>query len=126
MSAQIAAATWSLARYGLVQRSPDSRPARNGSTNRLIDVWPIRSANAGMQKKSLIWRLVHTGLLSGGMSALVALIVTIVNTGLDGALGGRWLVAWSLAYPVAWFAALIWGPSARMLTNWLLGSESKS
>lgn len=79
-----------------------------------------------MQKKSLIWRLVHTGLLSGGMSALVALIVTIVNTGLDGALGGRWLVAWSLAYPVAWFAALIWGPSARMLTNWLLGSESKS
>lgn len=79
-----------------------------------------------MEKKSLIWRLVHTGLLSGGMSALVALIVTIVNTGIDVGLGQRWLVAWTLAYPVAWFAALIWGPSARMLTNWLLGTGSKS
>ncbi|MEM7458235.1 MAG: DUF2798 domain-containing protein [Pseudomonadota bacterium] len=79
-----------------------------------------------MEKKSLIWRLVHTGLLSGGMSALVALIVTIVNTGIDAGLGERWLVAWTLAYPVAWFAALIWGPSARMLTNWLLGTGSKS
>jgi len=79
-----------------------------------------------MEKKSLTWRLIHTGLLSGGMSALVALIVTIVNTGLDGGLGGRWLIAWSLAYPVAWFAALIWGPSARMLTNWLLGTAPKS
>lgn len=33
-------------------------------------------------------------------------------------LGERWRVAR--------FAALIWGPSARMLTNRLLGAESKS
>lgn len=79
-----------------------------------------------MEKTSLTWRLVHTGLLSGGMSALVALIVTIVNTGFDGGLGKRWLLAWALAYPVAWFAALIWGPSARMLTNWLLRTAPKS
>lgn len=79
-----------------------------------------------MKEKSILWRLVHTGLLSGGMSALVALIVTIVNTGIYAGLGQRWLVAWCLAYPVAWFAALIWGPSARMLTNWLLGPGSKS
>lgn len=79
-----------------------------------------------MEKKSLAWRLVHTGLLSGGMSALVALIVTIVNTGFEGALGERWLIAWSLAYPVAWFAALLWGPSARMLTNWLFRTAPKS
>ena len=78
------------------------------------------------QPKSLLWRLLHAGLLSGGMSALVALIVTMVNTGIDGGLGKRWLVAWSLAYPVAWFAALIWGPSARKLTNWLTGTDRKS
>ncbi|MHA7898814.1 MAG: DUF2798 domain-containing protein [Henriciella sp.] len=79
-----------------------------------------------MPTRPLLWRLVHTGLLSGGMSALVALIVTIVNTGIDGGLFARWLIAWCLAYPVAWFAALVWGPSARMLTNWLLGTDRKS
>lgn len=79
-----------------------------------------------MEKTPLTWRLVHTGLLSGGMSALVALIVTIVNTGFDGGLGARWLIAWCLAYPVAWFAALIWGPGARWLTSRLLGTAPKS
>lgn len=79
-----------------------------------------------MENKTLFWRLLYTALLSGGMSALVALIVTIVNTGIDWDLGQRWFVAWCLAYPVAWFAALIWGPSARKLTNWMLGSTSKS
>ena len=75
---------------------------------------------------SIIWRLIHTGLLSGGMSALVALIVTIVNTGNEDGLAMRWLIAWSLAYPVAWFAALIWGPSARLLTIWLTGTDRNS
>ena len=79
-----------------------------------------------MQNSTLIWRLVHTGLLSGGMSALVAFIVTLINTGWDGGLFGRWLVAWCLAYPVAWFAALIWGPSAQRLTNWMDGPRRKS
>ena len=79
-----------------------------------------------MTEKTWLWKLVHTGLLSGGMSALVALIVTIVNTGLDGGLGARWFFAWLLAYPVAWFAALIWGPSARMLTNRLVTRDPKS
>ena len=79
-----------------------------------------------LKPNSLVWRLIHTGLLSGGMSALVALIVTMVNTGIDRGLGGRWLFAWCLAYPVAWFAALIWGPSARKLTNWLTGTDRKS
>jgi hypothetical protein len=79
-----------------------------------------------VEPKSLLWRLTHTGLLSGGMSALVALIVTMVNTGVEIGLGKRWLVAWCLAYPVAWFAALIWGPSARKLTNWLTATDRNS
>ncbi|MEO0607962.1 MAG: DUF2798 domain-containing protein [Pseudomonadota bacterium] len=79
-----------------------------------------------MTGKSFLWTLVHTGLLSGGMSALVALIVTMVNTGLADGLFERWLVAWCLAYPVAWFAALVWGPSARWLTDRLVGTGRKS
>lgn len=79
-----------------------------------------------MQNPTLIWRLVHTGLLSGGMSALVAFVVTLINTGWDNGLYGRWLIALCLAYPVAWFAALVWGPSARWLTNRLVGTPPKS
>lgn len=79
-----------------------------------------------MKPKSLLWRLIHTGLLSGGMSALVALIVTIVNTGANSGLAGRWFIAWSLAYPVAWFAALIWGPGARILADWLTRTDRNS
>lgn len=79
-----------------------------------------------MRQDSKLWRLVHTGLLSGGMSALVAFIVTLINTGFDAGLFQRWLIAWCLAYPVAWFAALIWGPSARRLTNWLLRTDRNS
>ena len=86
----------------------------------------VPNATMTSKRNSLVWRLIHTGLLSGGMSALVAFIVTMVNTGIDDGLGGRCFVAWCLAYPVAWFAALIWGPSARKLTNWLTGTDRKS
>lgn len=79
-----------------------------------------------MKQTSWLWRFIHAGLLSGGMSALVAFIVTLINTGFDGGLFRRWLIAWCLAYPVAWFAALIWGPSARKLTNWLLQTNRNS
>ena len=74
-----------------------------------------------MNRKQTIWKLVHTGFLSAGMSGLVAFIVTLINTGLDSDLIGRWLIAWSLAFPVAWFAALLWGPGARWLTERMLG-----
>jgi len=54
------------------------------------------------------------------------LIVTIINTGIDQNLGGRWFLAWCIAFPVAWAAALVWGPSARKLTDWILGTARKS
>ncbi|MEL6861471.1 MAG: DUF2798 domain-containing protein [Pseudomonadota bacterium] len=79
-----------------------------------------------MTNKSLFWKLVHTGLLTCGISALVALIVTIVNTGIDRGLAERWFWAWMLAYPVAWIAALLWAPSAQKLTNWLFDRARKS
>ena len=61
------------------------------------------------------WRFVHSGIMAAGMSALVALAVTAINTGVDAGLFARWLRAWSLALPVAWLAAIGWGPMAWRL-----------
>ncbi len=55
------------------------------------------------------------GLLTTGMSAFVALVVTIVNTGVDRALLARWLLAWLLAWPAAIVAAYGWRPIAWRL-----------
>ena len=61
------------------------------------------------------WQIVYSGILSAGMSGLVALIVTLINTGPYDGVILRWLTAWGLAFPVAWSAALVWGPAARRL-----------
>lgn len=50
--------------------------------------------------------------LATGMSAFVAAVVTCINTGFDGALGWRWLQAWSLAWPAAVAAAYLLRPLA--------------
>ena len=46
------------------------------------------------------------------MSAFVAAVVTLVNTGLDGGFGARWLLAWGLACPAAIVAAYLFRPLA--------------
>lgn len=46
------------------------------------------------------------------MSALVSAIVTILNTGFDSGILGRWASAWSIALPVAVFAAYATRPLA--------------
>ena len=79
----------------------------------------IRTGPRPPDGASLRWRLVYSGLLSAGMSGLVALIVTMINTGVDKGLPARWLAAWALAFPVAWFAALFWGPLARRAAAWI-------
>ncbi|TBR13370.1 MAG: DUF2798 domain-containing protein [Lysobacter sp.] len=52
------------------------------------------------------------GLLAIGMSSFVAAVVTLVNTGLDAGLAGRWLRAWALACPAAIVAAYALRPVA--------------
>ncbi|WP_159016670.1 DUF2798 domain-containing protein [Cognatiluteimonas profundi] len=52
------------------------------------------------------------GFLATGMSAFVALVVTVVNTGIDGGLPWRWLLAWLLAWPAAVVAAYGFRPLA--------------
>ena len=46
------------------------------------------------------------------MSAFVALVVTAINTGIDGGLALRWLAAWALACPAAIVAAYLLRPLA--------------
>jgi hypothetical protein len=50
--------------------------------------------------------------LAIGMSAFVAAVVTVINTGIDGGLPWRWLLAWSIACPVAIVAAYLFRPLA--------------
>ncbi|WP_155825915.1 DUF2798 domain-containing protein [Hirschia maritima] len=65
-------------------------------------------------------RLIFTGLMSLGMSGLVGLFITIVNTGIDEDLAMRWLKAWGLAAPIAWFVAFSLAPFAEKITNFLM------
>ena len=50
--------------------------------------------------------------LAIGMSAFVAAVVTLVNTGFDADYVLRWLHAWSLACPAAIAAAYLFRPFA--------------
>lgn len=52
------------------------------------------------------------GLLALGMSAFVAAVVTVINTGVDAQLPARWLRAWALAGPAAVLAAYALRPLA--------------
>lgn len=55
------------------------------------------------------------GVLALGMSAFVAAVVTVINTGVDAGLPSRWLRAWALAGPAAVFAAYLLRPLAWRL-----------
>jgi len=51
--------------------------------------------------------------LATPMSAFVAALGTLVNTGLDGGFALRWLAAWAIALPAAILAAYLFRPLAR-------------
>lgn len=65
-------------------------------------------------------RLIFTGIMSLGMSCLVGLFVTYVNTGFDAGLPLRWVKAWVLAFPVAWITAFFWSPLAQRITKFMM------
>ena len=48
-----------------------------------------------------------------GMSLLMTLIITYVNTGLDNGYIGRFLKAWAVGLPIAITSALLVGPVAQ-------------
>ena len=52
-----------------------------------------------------------------GMSLLMTLIITYVNTGLDSGYMGRFFKAWAVGLPIAITAALLFGPIAKKFVD---------
>ena len=61
--------------------------------------------------------LIYILLMGFGMSLLMTLIITYVNTGFDINYLGRFLKAWSVSLPIAIIAALILGPPIKKLVD---------
>ncbi len=52
-----------------------------------------------------------------GMSLLMTLIITFINTGMDNQYITRFLKAWTVSLPIAIIAALIVGPPIKKLVD---------
>lgn len=54
------------------------------------------------------------------MSAFVAAVVTVINTGLDAGFALRWLKAWAIALPAAVLAVYAFRPLAWRMALWIV------
>lgn len=61
--------------------------------------------------------LVFTLIMGFGMSLLMTLIITYINTGMDNEFIDRFLKAWSISFPIAITAILIVAPIARKFVD---------
>ena len=52
-----------------------------------------------------------------GMSLLMTLIITYINTGMDNEYVNRFLKAWSVSLPIAIIAALLVGPPIKKFVD---------
>ena len=52
-----------------------------------------------------------------GMSFLMTLIITFINTGMDNQYVDRFLKAWTVSLPIAIIAALLLGPPIKKLVD---------
>ena len=52
-----------------------------------------------------------------GMSLLMTLIITYINTGMDNEYVDRFLTAWSVSLPIAIIAALLVGPPIKKFVD---------
>ena len=52
-----------------------------------------------------------------GMSLLMTLIITYINTGMDNEYIDRFLKAWSISLPIAIIAALLVGPPIKKFVD---------
>ncbi len=69
--------------------------------------------------------LLTSALLSGLMSATVAMVSTIRGFGFPPDLIARWLHAWSVSWPVAFVVLALVGPPVRRLVAQLSRVDSK-
>ena len=61
--------------------------------------------------------LLFTLIMGFGMSLLMTLIITFINTGMDVQFINRFIKAWSISFPVAIIAILIVAPIARKFVD---------
>ena len=61
--------------------------------------------------------LLFTLIMGFGMSLLMTLIITFINTGMDVQFINRFLKAWSISFPIAIIAILIVAPIARKFVD---------
>ena len=61
--------------------------------------------------------LVFTLIMGFGMSLLMTLIITYINTGMDSEYINRFFKAWMVSLPIAIIAALILGPPIKKLVD---------
>ena len=61
--------------------------------------------------------LIFILIMGFGMSLLMTLIITYINTGMDKDYINRFLKAWMVSLPIAVIAALILGPPIKKLVD---------
>ena len=61
--------------------------------------------------------LIFILIMGFGMSLLMTLIITYINTGMDSGYLDRFLKAWALGLPIAISTALIVGPIAKKFVD---------
>ena len=61
--------------------------------------------------------LIFILIMGFGMSLLMTLIITYINTGMDKDYINRFLKAWMVSLPIAIIAALILGPPIKKLVD---------
>tara|TARA_Y100001936_G_C15571268_1_gene407317 strand:+ start:181 stop:402 length:222 start_codon:yes stop_codon:yes gene_type:complete len=61
--------------------------------------------------------LIFILIMGFGMSLLMTLIITYINTGMDNEYIKRFLKAWSISLPIAIMAALALGPPIKKLVD---------
>lgn len=62
------------------------------------------------------WRFVFPGVVAFGMAVFMSGVITAFNTGVDAGFLLRWGKALTLAFPMAWIAAIVWAPIAQKIT----------
>ena len=60
---------------------------------------------------------VYILIMGFGMSLLMTLIITFINTGMDDKFINRFLKAWSISFPIAITAILIVAPATRKFVD---------
>ena len=61
--------------------------------------------------------LIFILIMGFGMSLLMTLIITYINTGMDSEYVNRFFKAWTVSLPIAIIAALILGPPIKKLVK---------